>query len=118
MAFANRAGERAVAGSGSVTVGNLTLNYDRFQVTVGDSRVDLTYDEFEVLGLLAAQADRVISYDVLARHLWDMTGRVANRRLNVMVHRIRAKLGNVAPYEIRTVRERGYGLLKMESLRA
>jgi DNA-binding response OmpR family regulator len=118
MASARSNGEREVAGSGSVTVGNLTLNYDRFQVTVGDARVDLTYDEFEVLGLLCAQADRVISYDVLARHLWDITGRIANRRLNVMVHRIRAKLGDVAPYEIRTVRERGYGLLKMEGVRA
>jgi DNA-binding response OmpR family regulator len=117
MATANPDGERGQIGTGTVSVGNLTLNFDRFQTSVRDERVDLTYDEFEVLALLCSQADRVISYDILARHLWDMTGRVANRRLNVMVHRIRVKLGDISPYEIRTVRERGYGLVRMDGAR-
>src|SRR5262245_51282113 len=85
---------------GMVSVGNLTLNFDTFQTTVAGERVDLTYDEFELLSLLAGRPNRVVAYDVLARHLWDISGRVANRRLNVIIHRIRAKLGDLGPYEI------------------
>jgi len=103
---------RGEIGRGLVSLGPLTLNFDTYQTAVAGERVDLTYDEFELLALLTAQPDRVISYDTLARHLWDIAGRVANRRLNVLVHRIRSKLGDISPYEIRTVRERGYGLLK------
>ena len=105
---------RGEIGSGLVSLGPLTLNFDTFQTLVSGERVDLTYDEFELLALLTAQPNRVISYDILARHLWDISGRVANRRLNVIVHRIRSKLGEIWPYEIRTVRERGYGFLKSD----
>jgi hypothetical protein len=108
---------RAGSASGSISLGVLTLNFDRFQTTVGGERVELTYDEFELLALLSAQPDRVVAYETLARHLWDTTGRMANRRLNVIVHRIRTKLGDIRPYEIRTVRERGYGLLKTDEAR-
>ena len=96
---------------GSITIGRLVLSFDRFQCLVDDRRVALTYDEFEILGFLCTHANRIVSYDVLASRLWDLTGRTANRRLNVTMHRIRAKLGDITPYEIRTVRERGYGLV-------
>jgi len=108
---------RPGSATGSISLGVLTLNFDRFQTTVGGERVELTYDEFELLALLAAKPDRVIAYETLARHLWDTTGRPANRRLNVIIHRIRTKLGDIRPYEIRTVRERGYGLLKTDEAR-
>lgn len=97
-----------------LSVGNLTLNFARFETRVQGERVDLSHDEFDAFALLCRHADRVLGYDVLASHLWNMTGRVANRRLNVMIHRIRTKLGDISPYEIRTVRERGYGLLKAD----
>ena len=108
---------RPESASGSISLGVLTLNFDRFQTTVSGEKVELTYDEFELLALLFAQPDRVVAYEALARHLWDTTGRMANRRLNVIVHRIRTKLGDIRPYEIRTVRERGYGLLKTDEAR-
>ena len=37
--------------TGSISLGVLTLNFDRFQTTVAGERVDLTYDEFELLAL-------------------------------------------------------------------
>ena len=101
---------------GSLSVGELTLDFDRFETSFGHRRIALTPDEFEVLAFLTASANRVLSYDSIALHLWDMTGRVTHRRLNVMVHRIRSKLGDITPYEIKTVRERGYGLLLMDGL--
>ena len=52
--------------TGSISLGVLTLNFDRFQTTVSGEKVDLTYDEFELLALLSAQPDRVIAYETLA----------------------------------------------------
>ena len=117
MSAAGSTSERGEIGRGMISLGNLSLNFDTYQTTVAGERVDLTFDEFELLALLSQQVDRVVSYDTLARHLWDITGRVANRRLNVIIHRIRTKLGAIRPYRIKTVRERGYGLLRSDEER-
>ena len=51
--------------------------------------------------------DRVISVDMLTRALWHASGHVYVRRLNVVVHRPRAKLATSRPYQIESVRGRG-----------
>ena len=56
---------------------------------------------------------RVVPYDDLVENLWGLSDRAALRRLNVVVHRLRAKLGGLQCYRIETVRGRGYGLLEV-----
>ena len=98
-------------GTTVISLGKLLLNLENFQTTVDGRRVALTYDEFELLSFMASQPDRVILYEAIARHLWDSSGRRPIRHLNVLVHRLRQKLGDIRPYEITTVRGRGYGLV-------
>jgi len=43
-----------------VTLGNLTVDRDRYEVWVGGQRVDLTYVEFELLFCLARSSGRVV----------------------------------------------------------
>jgi len=101
-----------IPSQGVLTLGNLSLNLDNFRVVVGDTVVDLTYSELELLHLFFSQHDRVIPYEELTRGLWSNDERGSIRHLNVLVHRLRNKLVGSDTYVIETVRGRGYGLLK------
>ena len=94
-----------------VSIGNLSLNLDNYRVAIGGDVIDLTYHEIELLHIFVENADRVVSYETLARAIWGNAERVSVRHLNVLVHRLRSKLAGSDPYWIETVRGRGYGLL-------
>ena len=92
---------------------DLTINYDLFDVSIDGQAVELTTREFEVLDAMARQVDRIVPYTILLRAM----GRPPNsradlRNLNVIVHRLRGKLAGTRPYIIKTVRNRGYGLVE------
>jgi DNA-binding response OmpR family regulator len=95
-----------------IELGNVALNPANYRVTVGGQRVDLTYHEFDLLRLLASQADRVVDFRELAQALWTAAGHREIRRLNVLAFRLRAKLAGSEPYRIETVRGRGYGFIR------
>ena len=97
--------------SSSVTVGNIELDLSTYRVSVGSRPASLSYQEFELLRLLASSPDRVASFAALSGFLWGTEGLRENRRLNVLVCRLRTKLSGSAPYRLETVRGRGYGLL-------
>ncbi len=94
-----------------LVLGNLSLNLRNCRAVVADLAVELTYQEFELLRLLARSADRIVSFDALTRGLWQTTGHRETRRLNVLTFRLRSKLAASHPYHIETVRGRGYGLI-------
>ena len=104
-------GDEQGAQSGRLALGNLCLNLDTFELTVGSEVVTTSYQEFELLRELMQNENRIISHDALTRLLWNDTGKLAVRRLNVLMHRLRTKLAVSAPYRLRTVRSRGYGLI-------
>lgn len=91
--------------------GNLVVNFDNYHVFVENEPISLSFQEFELLRALLSNIDRVISVDMLTRALWHASGHVYVRRLNVVVHRLRAKLATSRPYQIESVRGRGYGLI-------
>ncbi len=95
-----------------VSLGNLALNLGSYRASVDGESVELTYHEFELLRLLFARSDQIVPYEALAEAIWRSSGRGAVRHLNVVVHRLRAKIAGSWPYTIETVRGRGYGLLK------
>ena len=99
-------------------LGNLTLNLSTFRLTMDGTPVALTYHELELLRLFFDQPDRVITYQSLCEGLWGESSHAAIRHLNVLVHRLRAKLPRTYPYGIETVRGRGYGLLKAHEAEA
>ena len=94
-----------------LSVGNIELDLSTFRVSVGAQPANLSYQEFEMLRYLAGFPDRVASFAALSSFLWGTQGQRENRRLNVLVCRLRSKLAESAPYRLETVRGRGYGLL-------
>jgi DNA-binding response OmpR family regulator len=100
------------------TLGNLSLNLNSYRVAVGTEVIGLTYHELELLRVLFDQYDRVIPYVEITERIWGTSERTALRHLNVLVHRLRAKIAASYPYAIETVRGRGYGLLKAREAEA
>jgi DNA-binding response OmpR family regulator len=94
-----------------LSIGNIELDLSTFRVSVGTRPANLSYQEFEMLRYLAGFPDRVASFAALSGFLWGTQGQKENRRLNVLVCRLRGKLADSAPYRLETVRGRGYGLL-------
>jgi len=90
--------------------GRLSLHLRERSVRLGDSAVDLTECEFEVLWLLATQAGRAVSRAELLQRLRGLPYQRIDRSIDCRIYRIRAKLcdGEGPAQHIRTVRNCGY----------
>lgn len=76
-----------------ITIGTLSLDLDKFEVTVrGDTVTDLTRREFEVLKYLAQKPGQVISREDLLEKVWGYEYYGDIRTVDVTVRRIREKI--------------------------
>jgi DNA-binding response OmpR family regulator len=110
-AGARSTGFDPVVPAASLNAGNIALDLSTYRVSVGTRPANLSYQEFELLRFLAESPDRVASFGALSGFLCGSQGQKENRRLNVLVCRLRGKLAGSSPYKLETVRGRGYGLL-------
>jgi DNA-binding response OmpR family regulator len=97
-------------GEAVASAGNLRVDTSTFRVFVGDEAVLLTYQEFDLLRVLFANRDRIVSYDELIEAIWPGERDGTRKQLGVAVCRLRARIAGSHPYRIETVRGRGYGL--------
>jgi two-component system alkaline phosphatase synthesis response regulator PhoP len=93
-----------------IKVGDLVVDRQRFEVTVGGRVVALTPKEFELLATLAAEPGRVFGRDVLLDLVWGRDGFVEPRTVDVHLARLRAKFlaARLPEPAIETVRGVGY----------
>ncbi len=95
----------------TVRAGPLVIDRGAYVARAGDTPLDLTPTEFEVLLALASQAGRVLSREALLRRAWDESDHYGGiRRVDVYIRRLRAKLGPEREQLIQTVRGVGYRL--------
>jgi DNA-binding response OmpR family regulator len=80
------------------------------RVYVGTNEVSLTGKEFEVLNILAANRDKVVSRGRLMADVWDENWYGSTKTLDVTIGRLRQKLESVGVTE-RVVAVRGGGVL-------
>ena len=99
----------------SITLGNLTIDRDRFDVRIDDQRIELTFVEFELLHELARHTDRVISRSRLIQTVWREPASREDQKLTVHMSRLRKKLRGSDPWRIETVPKRGYTLVSFPS---
>ena len=78
--------------TGRFTVGELTVDYDKHQVLLGEENCRLTQNEFRIVALLAKYAGRVLTYDYLLRELWGPQSQGSNQILRVNMANIRRKI--------------------------
>ena len=89
----NRGPEAATAGS-KFRLDDLTIDYDRRLVTMGDEVVKLTQTEYNILALLASHTGKVMTYATIIREIWgDRVDSGSVKKLQVNMANIRKKLG-------------------------
>jgi DNA-binding response OmpR family regulator len=102
---------RGVPGAGEVfRAGPLEINWTTRSARLGERELDLTGAEFELLGLLARNRGRVLSRDRIMDETRGVDWDAYDRSIDVLVSRLRQKLGDDAkrPSFIRTIRGSGY----------
>ena len=99
----------AVSSPAALTVGSVALDPDRREVTVGGSPIVLTAREFDVLALLMAHAETVLTRERIAHEAlgYEYVGDTNN--VDVHIAHLRAKIEDAGGARIiQTVRGVGY----------
>lgn len=81
-----------IALSGKFTVNDLTIDYAKHRVYLGDRDTNLTPNEFRIVALLGKHAGRVITYKSMLQQLWGPTASSDNKILRVHMASIRRKI--------------------------
>ena len=107
---------RAAPVDEAVRVGRLTVNPATRVATVGGDAIPLTGAEFDLLLLLARHRGRVLSRDRILDETRGMDWDSYDRSIDVLISRLRQKLGDHVkqPSFIKTVRGKGYVLASEE----
>jgi len=90
-------------------IGNLTIDFSKIKVTVGNKPVELTSKEFELLSALVKAKGRVLSRDYLLDNIWgfDNAIEIQSRTVDVHIQTLRKKLKQAAKRVV-TVKNYGY----------
>jgi len=111
-AVARRAASPEVAES--VVLGNISLDSDRYQLTVGASVFDLPRKEFEVMQMLIERSGRIVTRDRILDEVWGLHWG-DTKSLDQHIRRLRRKLEQDAEApRIVTIRGVGYRLESLE----
>jgi two-component system response regulator RegX3 len=94
----------------TVTVGDVTIDHERHEVTVRGDDVRLPLKEFELLSVLLDHAGRVLTRDTLIDRVWGADYVGDTKTLDVHIKRLRSKIepDPAAPSRIVTIRGLGY----------
>lgn len=106
----SRMGAEAKVEGGAIECEDLTIDFDRRMVTLGDEEVQVTYVEFEILGALARSPGRVLTRETLLEHVWGDSDYRDPRTVDVHIRHLREKLEKEPkePEYLFTVRGVGY----------
>ena len=98
---------------GQLNFEGLSIDTEARTVRVDDSTVDLTSMEFELLLILARRHGRKLSRDDILSELRGIDAAILTRSVDIMVSRLRQKLGDSVkpPRFIQTVWGRGYSFV-------
>lgn len=101
----------AASSAAGLTVGSLSLNLLSHEVTREGEKIELQPREFALLEYLMRNAGNVVSKTMIMEHVWDYHFDPQTNVVDVLVHRLRSKIGRgVEDSLIHTVRGVGYVL--------
>ncbi len=94
-----------------LSAGDLKLDLLTRAVTRGGQRIELQSREFALLELLLRHPGRAVTKTMILEHLWDYSFDPQTNVVDVLVHRLRAKVEKDFPVKlIQTIRGVGYVL--------
>ena len=80
------------AKTGLFRAGDLTIDYDRHRVQVGETEIRLTPKEFDLLSLLARNHDRVLTHRTILKAIWGPNAVEQPEHLWTLVAQLRKKI--------------------------
>lgn len=95
----------------TVRHGTLLIDFERYEVSLNDQRVDLTFKEYELLKFLATNPGKVFTRESLLNKVWGYEYYGGTRTVDVHVRRLRSKMEDSTHQFIETVRGVGYKFL-------
>ena len=84
----------SVGPSGVFKAQDLTINYERRKVFVGEEEIKLTQTEYNIVAFLSEHAGRVMTYAAIVKAIWGDTDCGSTKKLQVNMANIRRKLGS------------------------
>ena len=105
----NRQNHQTAMPGSTFQLEDLTIDYDRRQVSIGDELIHLTQTEYNILAFLSQHVGKVMTYSAIIRAIWGSMDNGSIKKLQVNMANIRKKLG-CSPGENRyVVNELGVG---------
>ena len=98
------------AGENVLQVGDLRIDLERYEVFNRARRVLLTYKEYQLLCVLAANPGRVFTRESLLNKIWEYDYFGGTRTVDVHIRRLRSKIEDPGHTYIETVWNVGYRL--------
>jgi two-component system KDP operon response regulator KdpE len=91
VAFRRRRGTGSEE-SGQMAAGDLTIDYDRRRVLRAGEEIRLTPKEFELLSLLARNADRVLTHRAILKAIWGVNAVEQPEHLWTLIAQLRKRI--------------------------
>ena len=95
-----------------LNAGQITIDMDRYRVTVSGKSIKLAWMEFQLLRYLMLNIGRVFTREDLLTSVWGHERHGHTRTVDVHIRRLRHKLGAQGSACIRTVNNVGYGFIE------
>ena len=92
----------------SIVVNGLVLNLDKYELSVNNRLIELTFKEFELFKLLLQHQDKVFSRNKLLSAVWEYDFYGGSRTVDVHMRRLRSKIPPPYNLMLKTVRNVGY----------
>ena len=99
---------------GAVSVGPLTVDWQRREVTLASAQLQLRTKEFDLLRALAEHEGMVLTREQLLEQVWGYDYFGETRTVDVHVNQVRRKIGDRG-VQIQTVRGVGYKLVAVDA---
>lgn len=88
--------------------GKLSIDISKYEVRIGEKKIDLTFTEFELLKFLCGNPGTVFTREVLLNKVWGYEYYGGTRTVDVHIRRLRSKIEGKSSMFIETVRNIGY----------
>lgn len=80
----------------NLIVGDVQIDYDAKEMTIGEDTIPLTRTEFDIITLLASNPNRIYEREDIIDHIWKDAPYITERTVDVHIRRLRKKMGERA----------------------
>jgi DNA-binding response OmpR family regulator len=103
--------QKEITGSEDIIkCGDLVIDLDKYEVSLGNKLILLTFREYQLLKFLASNKGKVFTREALLNKVWGWDYYGGDRTVDVHIRRLRSKIEDPTHTFIETVRNIGYRL--------